>query len=192
MNDNPSLELHADPSMDSAGAELMALAFRLEEHPEFAADAARVREIGAWASTGRMSDMEKSLIAVVGSMVRAIRDRNLVFHDDLPMKDQFISFLENLPDPLPGQPGYVDQNTLPPLERRDTFEAEVDIGEVRQWTAADNIERAIAPNCNVRPLGGQPGEAMIYAEGDQVSIFAANTTCTLKLRCYGGALRVEK
>jgi hypothetical protein len=177
--------------MDSAGAELMALSFRIEKHPEFAADADRVRQIGAWISMGRTSDMEMSLIKVIGAMVGTIRRRNIEFREDLPMEAQFLEFLDDLPDPLPGQRGYVDQSTLPPTARRDTFEAEVEMADVRTWTAHDQILRAVARECRVKPSAGIEGDAMIFAEGpDEVALLTGEASRTLTLRSSGSALRV--
>ena len=185
------VQIHAIPKMDSAGAELMALSFRLEKHPEFADDARRLQQISGWVSVGRISDMEMSLAKLIGAMVGTIRRRNLEFRDDLPMEPQFVEFLEDLPDPLPGQRGYVDQNTLSPTERRDTFEAEVEMADVRTWTAYDEVPRAVARKCRVKPTGGVPGDAMIFAEGaDEIALLADGTTATLLLRSLGGTLRV--
>jgi hypothetical protein len=183
--------LHPEPHMASAGAELVALAWRLKQHPDFAGDFVRVLEIGSWVSMERMSDLEKGLIKVVGSLVGTMRSRNLEFREDLPMEPQFVDFLQSLPDPLPGQKGYVDQNTLPPVDRRDTFEAEVDIADVRTWTAGDGVPRAVARACNVRPAGGVACDTMVFAEGDLSTQLEEGTTRTLKLRSYGGSLRIE-
>ncbi|MFZ3482104.1 hypothetical protein [Sphingomonas sp. 3-13AW] len=168
----------------------MALSFRLEAYPEFAADVERIREISAWVSTGGLSDMEASLLPLLGALIGTMRSRNLVFHEDLPMAPQFISFLEALPDPLPGQPGYLDQTTLRPLDRRDTFEAEVDLADVRIWTAADQIPRGLARTCSIRPAGAVAGEGMIFAEGGETALLEEGVTRTLILRSFGGALRI--
>jgi len=185
------VQIHAVPKMDSAGAELMALSFRLEKHPEFADDARRLQEISGWVSVGRISDMEMSLAKLIGAMVGTIRRRNLEFRDDLPMEPQFVKFLEDLPDPLPGQRGYVDQNTLSPTERRDTFEAEVKMADVRTWTAYDDVPRAVARECRVKPPGGVAGDTMIFAQGaDEVALLTGEAIRTLTLRSSGSALRV--
>ncbi len=185
--------IHPEPRMDSAGMELMALSFALEKHPDLAPHAERVREIGSWISMGRMTDTEFSLIRVVGAMVGTIRRRNVEFHDDLPMEPQIVSFLEHLPDPLPGQEGYVDQDTLPPTERRDTFAADVAMSDVRRWTAHDQVPRALARICTVSPCSGGMGEVtMVFAEGDLVDRIAEGETRTLVLRSLGGALRVQE
>lgn len=183
--------IHAEPKMDSAGAELMALSFRMARHSEFAADADRLREIGAWISMGRTSDMEMSLVKVIGAMVGTIRRRNIEFREDLPMAPQFLEFLEELPDPLPGQRGYVDQDTLSPTQRRDTFAAEVEMADVRTWTAHDEVIRAVARECRVKPPGGVAGDAMIFAEGpNEVALLTGPASRALTLRSSGNALRV--
>lgn len=184
------VRIEADPHMESAGAEIMALAWRLSEHPDFSGEADRVRDIGAWISMARMSDIETSLYKMIGALVGALRKRGVAFNEDLPMGPQFEAFLASLPDPLPGEAGYVDQNTLAPSSRRDTFEAEVDIGEVRTWDAGDGVPRAIARECSVRPAGGLAGTEIVYAEGDATARLEANHTRNLRLRSTGRALRV--
>lgn len=176
--------------MDSAGAELMALAWRMKDHPEFAADAARVREIGAWASFGRASDMERMTAPVLGSIVAAMRNRGIPFDDVLPMQPQFTDFLQSLPDPLPGQKGYVDQTALPPVARRDAFEAVVDMTDVSTWTGADGVPRAAARACRIAPVDGIPGEGVVYADGAHAADLSEGATVTLWLRSGGRALRV--
>lgn len=103
VENGPQFNLVADPDMDSAGAELMSLAHRMAKHPDFSADADRVRRIGAWASFGSQSDLEKALINVVGTTISAMRDRGLTFHDDQPIASQFTAFFASnrIPSQLP-------------------------------------------------------------------------------------------
>jgi len=110
----------------------------------------------------------------------------------MPMEPQIVSFLQRLPEPLPGQEGYVDQNTVVPTLRRDTFMAEVAMNDVRTWTAYDMVPRALARVCTVSPPGGMSEEAMVFAEGDLVSRIVEGETRTLMLRSLGGALRVQE
>jgi hypothetical protein len=180
-------EPRVEPVMESAGAELMALSFRLEKSPEFAADAARVREIGAWASFARQSDMEKAMLQILGSMMDAMRRRNFAFSEELPIGAQFRTFLDGIPDPLPGEIGHVDQATLPPSERRDVFEARIESADVRRWTGGDGVERSIAVDATVTPEG-VTGVCSVYAEGDATPLLVDGAV--LKLRSAGGALKV--
>lgn len=179
----------ADPKMDSAGAELMNIGWRMRNHPDFADCADRVHEIGAWASMGRTSDMERMIAPVLGQIIGTIRKRGVPFDEQLPMAPQITAFLEALPEPLPGQLGYVDQTKLAPVDRRDVFEANVEMADVRRWTAGDGIERAIARQCTVRPIDGIEGPAMIWIQGD-TSAFEDGGTATFWLRSTGNALTV--
>lgn len=183
----------ADPNMDSAGAELMNLAWRMKDHPEFAADADRIREIGGWAMVGRPSDMERMIAPVLGQLIGAMRNRGIAFDEELPMSPQLTGFLESLPDPLPGQQGYVDQTTLSPVDRRDAFEATIEMIDVRKWSSgADDakINHVIARECVVRPVEGVEGRAMVFARDDDVDLFEEGKTATLWLRSAGQALTV--
>lgn len=178
----------ATPNMGSAGAELMALSFRLQKDPAHADQAKRVQEIGAWTSMRSPSDLERGAVAVMGSMMAAMRRRGFAFSDDLPVSEQFAQWLDAIPDPLPGQPGHVEQRTLNPLERRDVFEAQVDVGEVRHWAAVDT-DHAYAHDAAVRP-DGVAGRALVHAVGDAVKLLVQGTTVVLRLRSSGGALEV--
>lgn len=180
-------ETRIDPAMESAGAELMALSFRLEKSPEFAPDAARLREIGAWASFARQSDMEKAMLQILGSMLDAMRRRNFAFSEELPIGAQFRTFLDGIPDPLPGEVGYIDQATLAPSDRRDVFDAKVESADFRRWTGGDGVERAIAIDATVTPKG-VAGVCSVYAEGDTTPLLVNGAV--LKLRSAGGALKV--
>lgn len=175
--------------MDSAGMELMALSWRLAEHPEFASEAQRVREIGAWACVDRPSDLQRSMLAVMGGMMDAMRRRNFVFRDDLPIVSQFEAFLKDVPEPLPGEACYVDPNTLPVTERRDVFKARVEMEDVRHWEA-DGIQRGIARKARVTPTGGEMEETMVYAEGDFAAL-VKDGDGWFRLRSTGGALKIE-
>lgn len=190
MTDKTNPDVQADPRMDSAGAELMALAWRMKDHPEFAADADRVREIGAWASMGRLSDMEMMVAPVLGALVGTMRSRGIPFDEQLPMSPQFTEFLSSLADPLPGQRGYVDQATLPPVDRRDAFEAVVEMKGVANWTTQDGIERAVSRESTVTPTEGVAGQAIVYAEAAHVPAIQEGATATVWLRSGGGALRI--
>lgn len=192
MTDATVPKIVSEASMDSAGVELMALSFRLSKSPEFADDAERIREIGGWISAGRPSDMEMTLLKVVGALVGTMRRRNTAFSEDLPMLPQFEAFLDAVPDPVPGEACYVDPNSLPLLERRDRFEAQVVMAEVNHWTAGDGIERAISCKAIVTPKDGTPGEAMVYAEGALAARIAEGVETTLVLRSTGGALAIQE
>lgn len=181
---------YAEPYMESAGAELMNLAWRMQDHPDFSQDAQRIREIGSWISMNQTSDLEKSLMQVVVAVVGAIRKRNIEFRDDLPIASQFIAFLDSIPDPLPGEQGYIDQATLPPLERKDIFEAKIEIGDVRTWEANDGTKYAQA-DCLVAPINGVAGEALVFAQDQNVDLLVNGATKILKLRSARGALKVE-
>lgn len=89
-------EFSAEKRMGSAGAELMALSHRLATQTEFAKEADRIREIGAWVSLGRTSDLETASLKVMGSMIRAMRRRNFAFSDDRPISTQFEEFLDGV------------------------------------------------------------------------------------------------
>lgn len=180
-----------EPNMESAGAELMGLAHDMEGIPDLADRAERIREIGAWVSVSRMSDAERGLINMLGAMFGAMQRRNFVFSEDAPISKQFETFLDSIPDPLPGEIGYVDQNTLPPQERRDVFEAEVEMSDVRTWTAYDGITRGIAKLCAVRPQGGVVGHCSVFAEGGTVALLKDGGIATLRLRSIGGSLKIE-
>lgn len=97
---NPAPEdaplLITEPIMASAGAEIMNLAHRLKDDPAFANDVERIRMIGAWISMGRMSDGERALMQVIGSIVGQMRDRGIVFHDDQPIDAQVVAFVDGL------------------------------------------------------------------------------------------------
>ena len=180
-------EFIAEPRMESAGAELMALSFRLEKDPGFAADVARLRQISGWLSIGRIDDMHFAFLKVLGGMLDAMRRRNFAFAEDRSISGQFEEFLNTIPDPLPGEIGFVDQATLDPKERRDLFDAEIAVGDVRRWTPHDGIERALARDVAVKP-DGLHGTADVYAEGDDVPLLADGAT--VRLRSGGRALKV--
>lgn len=179
----------AEPKMDSAGAELMNIGWKMREHPDFADFADRVHEIGSWISMGRLSDMERMIAPVLGQIIAAMHKRGIAFDETLPMSPQITAFVESLPDPLPGQTGHVDQSKLTPIERRDAFEADVEIADVRRWTAQDGVRRAVAHRCTVRPVGGVEGNPLIYAQGE-VDMLKEGATTRLWLRSTGGALLV--
>jgi hypothetical protein len=176
-----------EPRMESAGTELMALTFRLEAHPEFAGDVARLREISGWISVGRMSDTEHAFVNLLGAMVGAMRRRNFAFADDRSISSQFSDFLDSIPEPLPGEVGFVDQATVEPAARRDVFDAVVEAGEVRRWTDRDGVERALANHATVRP-DGVHGTSIVYAEGALAPLLVDGAV--LRLRSAGGALKV--
>lgn len=177
----------AAPRMESAGAELMALSFRLERVPDFDADVARLREIAGWASTGRLDDLTRASMSVMGAMFGAMRRRGFQFREDLPISTQFETFLAAVPEPLPGESDHVVQATLDPKERRDAFDAEIGIGDVRRWTARDGVERALARDAAVKP-DGVHGVADVYAEGDEARLLTDGAV--VRLRSAGGALKV--
>lgn len=180
-------EFIAEPRMESAGAELMALSFRLEKHPEFAVDVTRLRQISGWLSIGRIDDMHFAFLKVLGGMLNAMRRRNFAFAEDRSISGQFEEFLNTIPDPLPGEIGFIDQATLDPKERRDAFDAVIEVGEIRRWTTHDGIERALARDVTVKP-DGLHGTADVYAEGDEVPLLADGAT--VRIRNGGGALRI--
>jgi hypothetical protein len=178
-----------EPLMESAGAELMELSFRLAAFPEFAGDVDRLRQIAAWASIDRMSDFEKGSIQVMGAMVGVMHRRNFRFHEDRPISTQFAELMDQIPDPLPEEKGYVDQKTLDPTLRRDVYDAVVTMGEVRRWTAGDGVPRSLAAECSIAPDGVR-GKATIHADGFLSDLMSSNTTVTLRLRATGGAISV--
>ena len=177
----------AEARMESAGAELMALTFRLEKHPEFAGDIARLREISGWLSIGRIDDMHFSFVKVIGAMVGAMRRRNFAFAEDRSISGQFAEFLDTIPDPLPGEIGHVDQATVDPKDRRDVFDAEIEVGEVRRWTDRKGVEYALSRDVVVKP-NGVHGTLDVYAEGDEAALLSDGAT--VRLRSTGGALKI--
>jgi len=180
--------LTVEPDMDSAGAELMALTFRMEKHPEFEGDVSRIREIAGWASVGRMSDFEKASIRIMGGMMGAMHRRNFAFAEDLPISTQFEAFLDSIPEPLPGDVGHVDQATIDPVERRDVYDAVVEMREVRTWTAHDGVPRALALAAGVTP-DGVPGTADVFAEGEAAALLVSDSSAVLRLRAVGRSIR---
>lgn len=95
-----ALVICAEPHMESAGAELMALSHRMQKTEGFTPEEAeRVREIGAWISVGRQSDLERSLIQVVGAIITGMRSRGFAFDDNAPIASQFLRFIDDLPKP---------------------------------------------------------------------------------------------
>ncbi len=101
----PVEEICAEPHMASAGAELMALSHRLQKSEGFTPEEAeRVREIGAWISVGRQSDLERSLIQVVGAIITGMRSRGFAFDDNAPIASQFLRFIDDLPKPGSSHP----------------------------------------------------------------------------------------
>lgn len=182
--------LLVEPRMRSAGAELMSLSFRMEKDGNFAADAERIREIGAWITVDRPSDMQRATFEILGSLVAACRRRGMEFAEDRPISTQMIELLDRIPHPIAGEEGYVDQTTLDPLLRRDVFDAVVEIADVREWVAGDGVARALSHDARVMP-DGVAGRAMLQAEGDAATLLKPDTTAVLRLRPAGGCLVVE-
>lgn len=88
--------LIGEPEMSSAGVEIMNLAHRLKDNPDFAAEVERIRTIGAWISMGRMSDGERAMIQMLGTMVGQMRERGLEFDDNKPIVPQIVKFFDDL------------------------------------------------------------------------------------------------
>jgi hypothetical protein len=189
---NERVDLAVEPDMRSAGAELAALSFRLEKHPDFAEDAARLREIAAWASVDRPTDLFRSTMQVLGAMAGAMRMRNYAFRDDRPISRQLIEMLDGITTPLPQEIGYVDQDTLPPIERRDEFVADVEMKDVRTWTSPDGVVRSLVRVGTVTTIHGLAGNEMVHAEGDLSTLLVQDTTARLVLRASGRSLIVVR
>lgn len=178
--------LTIETGMESAGAEIMNLAWDIEKVPELADRAERIRNIGAWISMSRMSDMETAMFKMMGSVLGAMAKRNFPFREDQPIATQFIAFFDSVPEPVPGEAGYIDQSTLPPTERSDAFEAHVAMTDVRKWTSADGVDHALARSCSVHPRKGPEGVGvMVYASGKDVSLLEDGGKATLTLRSAG-------
>ncbi len=182
--------LDVEPRMRSAGAELMSLSMRLARTEGFEADAARLNEIGAWITVERPSDIQRATFEILGSLIAACRRRGMTFAEDRPISTQMTELLDRIPYPIAGEEGYVDQSTLPPLERRDVFEAVVEMQEIRNWTAGDGVPRALCHDADITPTG-VAGRALIQAEGENASLLVAGRPIRLRLRPAGGCLLVE-
>lgn len=101
--------LITEPDMASAGAEVMGLAHRLKDVDGFAGEVERMRMIGAWISMGRISDGERAMVQVLGAIVQGMRDRGFAFHDDKPIADQVVAYVDAFgtqPNNEAPQPGY--------------------------------------------------------------------------------------
>lgn len=189
---NECVGLAVEPDMRSAGAELAALSFRMEKHADFAQDAARLREIAAWASVDKPTDLFRSTMQVLGAMAGAMRMRNYAFRDDRPISTQLVEMLDGITTPLPQEIGYVDQDTLPPIERRDEFVADVEMKDVRTWTSPDGVKRSLVRVGTVTTIHGLAGNEMVQAEGDLSTLLVQDTTARLVLRAAGQSLVVVR
>lgn len=85
-----------DAAMETAGGELSGLAMRMKGDPTFGGDADRVREIAAWISVGRQSDLERALMTVVGATMQAMRARGFTLDPAAPISAQFAAFMDDL------------------------------------------------------------------------------------------------
>ncbi len=82
--------------MSSAGAELMALSREMMKKGFDPMEAHRIREIGAWVSVGRPSDLENASVQVVGGIVRVMRQAGYDFEEDKPIVAQWEDFVKGL------------------------------------------------------------------------------------------------
>lgn len=182
--------LIVEPRMRSAGAELMSLSYRLAGTEDFAGDAERLREIAAWLWVDRPSDIQRASFEILGSLIAACGRRGMTFAEDRPISTQMIELFDRIPYPIAGERGYVDQTTLPPIERRDVFEAVVEMDEIRNWTAGDGVPRALCHDAAIRPEG-VAGRALVQAEGENAALLVSGRPVALRLRPAGGCLIVE-
>lgn len=83
------------PHMDSAGAELMNLSREMMKRGFDPMEAHRIREIGAWVSVGRQSDLENASVQVVGGVVRVMREAGYDFDEDKPIVAQWEEFVKD-------------------------------------------------------------------------------------------------